>query len=499
MKAVAYCRVSTKEQVRNTSLETQQQAIRAYCDREGIEVVRVFLEEGESAKTADRTQLRELLAYCRSSPVDLVLVWKFDRFARDLEQHIGLRTKLRSLGVQVRSVTEPVGEDPAGKLMENVLASFAQFDNDVRAQRTRAGMKARAEQGYWTTRTPIGYVRVVDHKGKSNLAADPDRAPFVRTAFDLVARGTVAIEDVRRQLVAEGFKTTTGRPVAPQTFHRMLRNPAYSGRVVVESLGVDVPAAFPALVDDRTFAAVQQRLGSGGPPRRRDGDEDFPLRRFAFCAGCARPMAGCWSKGRRNVYPYYRCRACRGMGVRRGVLHASFVAHLDMLSIDTGYLPLFREVVRDVFQRDAELGAVQRGRLTRELNTLGDKERQLRQAFIYDGRIDQAVYDQESGAITARRSELQHAILLATTDDPNIDTLIDQCEHLLSDLGTAWKRAPAVPRRALQALVFPDGVAVRDKAVRTPRPASAFAAFPGFRGQKNEKVALTGFEPVSPP
>ena len=139
MKAVAYCRVSTKEQVKNTSLETQQQAIRAYCAREGIEVVRVFLEEGESAKTADRTQLRELLAYCRSNAVDFLLVWKFDRFARDLGQHIDLRAKLRGLGVEVRSVTEPGGADPAGKLMENVLASFAQFDNDVRAQRTREG------------------------------------------------------------------------------------------------------------------------------------------------------------------------------------------------------------------------------------------------------------------------------------------------------------------------------------------------------------------------
>jgi len=267
VKAVAYCRVSTKEQVKNTSLETQQQAINAYSDREGIEVVRVFMEEGESAKTADRTQLRELLAYCRSNPVDLLLVWKFDRFARDLEQHIGLRTKLRSLGVQVRSVTEPVGEDPAGKLMENVLASFAQFDNDVRAQRTRAGMKARAEQGYWTTRPPIGYVRVVDHQGKSNLAPDPDRAPFVRTAFDLVARGTVPIEDVRRQLVTEGFKTTTGRPVAPQTFHRMLRNPAYSGRVVVATMNVDVPAAFPALVDDRTIGVRRFSPATGWGPR----------------------------------------------------------------------------------------------------------------------------------------------------------------------------------------------------------------------------------------
>ena len=462
-------------------------------------MVRAFLEEGESAKTADRTQLRELLAYCRSSPVDLMLVWKFDRFARDTYQHLSLRTQLQQVGVTVRSVTEPVSEDPAGRLMETMLASFAQFDNEVRAQRTREGLRARAEQGLWTTRPPIGYVRVVDDLGNSNLVPDPDRSPFVRTAFELVAKGTTAVEDVRKRLITEGFTTGSGRAVAAQTFHRMLRNPVYSGRVVVAKLGVDVPAAFPALVSARTFAAVQQRLGTGGSPRRRDRDEDFPLRRFAFCAECARPLTGGWCTGKRAAYPYYFCRTCRGSNVRRGVLHASFVSHLDMLSLGAGYLPLFREVVRDVFRRDAELGAEQRGRLTRELNTLADKERQLLKAFIYDERIDQAVYEQESETLTARRSEVQQALVLAGTDDPNIDTLISELEHLLPNLGTAWKHAAVAPRKALQELVFPNGVPVQEKAVRIPYPASVFAALPGIRGQENEKAALTGFEPVSPP
>jgi len=68
-----------------------------------------------------------------------------------------------------------------------------------------------AKQGLWTTRPPIGYVRVVDDLGKSNLAPDPDRSPFVRTAFELVAKGTTAVEDVRKQLITEGLRTQVGR------------------------------------------------------------------------------------------------------------------------------------------------------------------------------------------------------------------------------------------------------------------------------------------------
>ncbi len=144
-------------------------------------------------------------------------------------------------------------------------------------------------------------------------------------------------------------------------------------------------------------------------------------------------------------------------------------------------------MVRDVFQQQQTLSAEQRGRLTRELNVLEDKERQLRQAFIYDGRIDQSVYDEESRALVGGRAEVEKAMLLATPDAVEIDTLIDQLKHLLPNLGTAWNRAPVSPRRALQALVFPDGVPVREKAVQTPSPASVFAALPGIQGQKNER------------
>ena len=62
--AVIYCRVSTKEQTQNLSLPTQRRSCEEYCRREGLEVAKIFMEEGESAKTADRTQLKALLAYC---------------------------------------------------------------------------------------------------------------------------------------------------------------------------------------------------------------------------------------------------------------------------------------------------------------------------------------------------------------------------------------------------------------------------------------------------
>jgi site-specific DNA recombinase len=111
--AVIYVRVSTKEQTENLSLPTQLRACEEYC-RQGYEVVERFHEEGESAKTTDRSQLQKLLTFCRLNKgrVHFVVVFNLTRFARDKYNHFALRSLLQSLGIslhqrQSRSTTPP--------------------------------------------------------------------------------------------------------------------------------------------------------------------------------------------------------------------------------------------------------------------------------------------------------------------------------------------------------------------------------------------------------
>jgi hypothetical protein len=74
---------------------------------------------------------------------------------------------LQSLGISLRSATEPIDDTSTGKLMEGVLAAFAQFDNDCRSDRTRAGMKEALELGRWVFLAPIGYLNAPRAMGKS--------------------------------------------------------------------------------------------------------------------------------------------------------------------------------------------------------------------------------------------------------------------------------------------------------------------------------------------
>src|SRR2546428_9642341 len=232
--AVIYVRVSTKEQTENLSLPTQLRGCEQYCQREGYEVLERFKEEGESAKTTDRTELQKLLKYCRThkGKIHFVVVYNLTRFAREKYDHFALRAHLKSLGISLRSVTEPIDDTSTGKLMEGVLASFAQFDNDVRSERTRAGMRGALELGRWTFPAPLGYLNAPKWSGKS-LVPDPERAAFVKQVFEDFATGRFTKQEVLARVTEVGLRTRRGLALSPQSFGQMMRNSIYIGRIVI--------------------------------------------------------------------------------------------------------------------------------------------------------------------------------------------------------------------------------------------------------------------------
>lgn len=232
--AVIYCRVSTVDQVKNRSLPTQLKACRDYCLREGLEVAVEFMEEGESAKTADRTKLQEMLGYItdRKNRISTVVVYSINRFARNAGDHYALRGILASKGITLRSVTEGFDDTAEGKVMEGILALVAQFDNDKRADRTKVGMESVVASGGYPFRCPLGYLPAEKPLGGGRtlpvLKPDPERAPLIRRAFELVADG-VSKAEALRTVTALGLRTLRGKNLTPQTFNELLKKAITAG------------------------------------------------------------------------------------------------------------------------------------------------------------------------------------------------------------------------------------------------------------------------------
>ncbi len=231
--------------------------------------------------------------------------------------------------------------------MEGVLAAFAQFDNDVRSERTRAGMRMALEQGRWMFIPPVGYLNAPKWTGKS-LIPDPDRAALVTRAFEEFATGRFTKEEVLDAVSRSGFRTRSGSIMNPQSFGRMLTNRLYTAFIDMPHFGVSRRGDFDPLVSDETFyrvqAILQGRIQVVGPHLR--SRPDFPLKGLVRCADCGRPLTASWSKGRNGRYAYYHCwRQCRAVNVTKAKLEGAFTDELERLQPTPGYMRLVKDLV----------------------------------------------------------------------------------------------------------------------------------------------------------
>jgi DNA invertase Pin-like site-specific DNA recombinase len=141
-QAALYVRVSSGEQ--NTG--AQERALREYVQRRGWKLQQIYLDQCVSGASSNRPALNELLKACRRGSVDVVVVWKFDRFARSLKQLMSGLETCRALGIDFVSVTESIDTSlPSGELVFQMIGAVAQFERSLIGERVKAGLaNARA-------------------------------------------------------------------------------------------------------------------------------------------------------------------------------------------------------------------------------------------------------------------------------------------------------------------------------------------------------------------
>jgi site-specific DNA recombinase len=495
--AIIYIRVSTKEQTENLSLPTQLRVCEEYCRREGFEILERFSEEGESAKTTDRRELQKMLAYCRTNKgkVHFLVVFNLTRFARDKYDHFALRSHLKSLGISLRSATEPIDDTSTGKLMEGVLAAFAQFDNDVRSDRTRAGMQEALRRGRWTFLGPLGYLNA-PRAMRESLIPDPERAAIVRRIFKQYATGTYTKQEILQKATQWGLTNRRGQPLSSQAIGMLLRNRLYVGIIDVPEFGVrDQRGDFEPLISEEIFHKAQAVLSGKAPViapllKRRP---DFPLRGFVRCAECDRGLTGSWSKGRTHYYAYYHCRpGCKEK------LEGAFVDELARLQPSAGYMRLLKDTVVKVWkerqsavQTDLQAAEQARQKLQKKLDRLDE-------AFLFERSIDIDTYDRHADRVREQMTLLKIDEHTSKLEEMDVEGILAFAERVLPRAADLWVQASLDQRQRLQQLFFPQGVAFDGKGfVGTAVTAPAFSYLQPVQGGGERMVDQTGIEPVT--
>ncbi|AMY10658.1 hypothetical protein LuPra_03897 [Luteitalea pratensis] len=304
-------------------------------------------------------------------------------------------------------MTEPIDDTSTGKLMEGVLAAFAQFDNDVRSERTLAGMKAALTLGRWTFQAPLGYLNAPKWS-KSSLVLHPDRAPLVKQAFEDMASGRFTIRDVIRRATEAGLRTRRDRALSPQTFGNMLRTHAAGDCAGAASRPAHGPRAPPGPDRDAPRADAHRELvtRTQRPLRvrtcpRRSAARSHPAR--------SRRTPGCRS-ARCRCGSYYHCPGrCRTGSVSKGVLEGAFVDELALLQPTPGYMRLIKDRILYAWEQRRAEARDRTADVERRVKSVRHKLDRLDEAFLYAESIDLATY-------TRQRDKLREELTLSQID-----------------------------------------------------------------------------------
>lgn len=257
LRVALYLRVSTAEQKRGYSLAGQERDLRAYVTRMGYRVA-FIMKEVDSGRNPNRPMMNRILDLAGQRRLDVLLVWRRDRFGRSTEYNPAMTRFLEEHGVRIESMmVGPQANNATTRLTDRLLDAVSEFEVETILERCHAGKLEAARQGRWPIATPRGWIRPAGWtKGMPATAfqVDEEYAVRVRRAYRLAAEG-LPLRAIAHALGQASHTTALGQ----------LHNPIYKGEATY--CGILVP--FPAIVSPEAWEAAQRALDA----RRRNRGE----------------------------------------------------------------------------------------------------------------------------------------------------------------------------------------------------------------------------------
>ncbi len=386
MTAVIYARYSSDNQ-REESIEGQIRECTAFAEKNGITILRHYIDRAFSAKTDNRPEFQNMIKDSGKKLFDAILVWKLDRFARNRYDSARYKATLKKNGVKVVSATENISDGAEGILLESMLEGMAEYYSADLSEKVIRGMTENALKcKYNGGGITLGYM--ID--SEQYFQADPITAPFVLQAIKLYDEVSTMTE-IRDILNERGVRNSKGKPLNYGNIQHMLSNRRYIGEYQYRD--IIIPDGIPALVPKELFDRVQQKLAKNKKaPARHKAEDDYLLTTKLFCGYCGAYLCGESGTSRTGaVHHYYKCssvkkkhKECHKKPVRKiwiedlvvnatmkivmddTTIEAIVSMLMDLQDRDNVNIPLYEQQLKETEAAIQNiLNAIQRGILTK--------------------------------------------------------------------------------------------------------------------------------------
>ena len=323
-----YGRASHERQDVENSIDGQRSAAQVHTHHVGGIIVVDYTDEAMSGRKASRPGFQQMIkdSSLPNPPFDAVIVWKINRFARNLKDVIRYWDQLEENGIRVISVMEPEFVGPAGRLMRNVIASFDEYFSESLGSDVKRGMVELVERGFYVGSFAAPGYRIVKVSGgetdedtdegntRSKLALDPPWDELVKHIFELALKDRTTL-DISRTVTDEGYRTKNGKKFTKTKIYKILTNENCTGFVcwdrdpiTKEPRARSFKQAHPAIVSREVYVKVREKLKNRAPDivHPRTAANEHLFNDIGKCSRCGGKIK--IKSGKNGEYFYFLCK-----------------------------------------------------------------------------------------------------------------------------------------------------------------------------------------------
>ncbi len=473
-RAVIYLRVSTRDQAKRGgetegfSIPAQREACHRKAKSLGAEVIEEFIDAGESAKSAQRPELQRMLTYVKHNTIQLVIVHKVDRLARNRMDDVQINFEIQQAGAQLVSCSENIDETPSGMLLHGIMSSIAEFYSQNLATEAKKGMTQKAKSGGTPGRAPFGYInttqRTAEGREVRTVVTDPDRAHWVPWMYERYATGEWTIGMLRDELKAHGVTTLArpkqpARPLTSSMVHSILSNPYYTGLVVFG--GATYQGRHQPLVSTELWSKVEAIRHGRSHAKEKPAIRTHYLKGSLFCGQCGSPLSYEISRNRLgNYYQYFYClgrqarkNGCTFVAIQAHHAEQLIEDHWATITLPDKTLTTVRELViahLDTILKERDHQARQAETVLTEATAHSER---LMQAY-YAGAINVELLRKEQDRLRTSQVAADRQLRHLQTSRDKLHTALDQCLSVLHNGQQQYLAATDNSRRDLNQAVF---------------------------------------------
>ncbi len=502
-RAVIYIRVSDPSQIENNSLETQEKECRKAAASQGYDVIRIFREEGRSAKHIyTRLELRNLFDFCsiKKHGISAVFVYKTDRFSRNVEEGLAAISRLAKLDIEVISVVEGYENSAMGRALRVMIMAMDQLDNELKGERVKENMLACFRKGLWVFKCPVGYKRKYHTKEENKgipPIKDPNLAPIITKMFQNAATGIYSKSQLARIMNLEGFSEHYRVEADHKIVDGILEKTFYHGLMYAQKWDLYSQGKHEPLIDETTWKKAYHYLILKKKNYQYHDEELFPLKGTLKCEICGHPMTTSPSRGNGGVVTYYECRnkGCKKVRINANSAHQQFNDLLSRIQPTNRVITLFQKMVFVEWDKVINKTRKQADIIDDRIYAFKQELKSIRKAkdeglySIEQAKEEAEKVSQEITILEVERSEIKF-------EQYNTEIIKDFTERFLRDLNLLWEKLDLPKKQALLQKIFLNTLFVsEDKKIRTSEISPSFQLIEALGASDGENVTPWGIEP----